>query len=262
MSDHASFARNRQDVIREKLKTEGRVFCAQLSLELEVSEHTIRRDLQDLAREAVCRRVHGGAVSVLPAAPAFGSRLDQRPAAKQLLGDAAARLLRDGACVFIDAGTTNLAVAQSLAPGLTITVVTNTPAIAAELLKHPTVEVITLGGRLNPRTGGALGITALQQLQDMHFDQCILGACALDVASGITAFEFDDAEFKRAVVAQSEQVIVALTADKAPGVARYRVADCDRISDLVVEAGMRAEQLAPFEEQGVRVHRAGVDLAN
>ena len=83
MSDHASFARNRQDLIRQMLKTEGRVFCTQLSQALDVSEHTIRRDLQDLAREGVCRRVHGGAVSVLPAAPDFQARLDEGRAVKE-----------------------------------------------------------------------------------------------------------------------------------------------------------------------------------
>ena len=238
------------------LKTEGRVFCTQLSQALDVSEHTIRRDLQDLAREGVCRRVHGGAVSVLPAAPDFQARLDEGRAVKELLGEASARLFREGACVFIDAGTTNLAVARALPPDLAITAVTNTPAIAAALLEHPAVEVITLGGRLNPRTGGAVGITALQQLQGMHFDLCMLGACALDAESGLTVFEFDDAEFKRALVARCEQVVVALTADKTPGAARYHVADCASITDLVIAADTPEEKIAPFADQGVTIHRA------
>ncbi|WP_343731709.1 DeoR/GlpR family DNA-binding transcription regulator [Duganella sp.] len=257
MSENASFARHRQDVIRAKLQTEGRVFCLQLSQELEVSEHTIRRDLQDLAKDGVCRRVHGGAVSALPAAADFHARLDEKRSVKELLGEAGALLLRDGACVFMDAGTTNLAIAKALPPELAVTVVTNTPDIAAALLKHPAVEVIMLGGRLNPKTGGAHGITTLKQLQGMHFDQCVLGVCALDAGSGLTAFEYDDAEFKQAVIAQSEQVIVALTAEKTPGAARYQISACASMTDLVVPADMAAEKIAPFAELGIAIHRAG-----
>lgn len=256
MLDVASFAHDRHEIIRQKLKTEGRVFCAQLSGELHVSEHTIRRDLQDLALEGVCRRVHGGAISALSAASGFDARLADGRDAKALLGRAGAQLIREGACVFFDAGTTNLAVARALPAGLRCTAVTNTPAIAVELLKHALVEVVMLGGRVNPATGGALGITALKQFQSMHFDQCVLGACALDAVSGLTVFEFDDAEFKQALVAQSEQVIVVLTSDKTPGAARFRVAGCDSISDLVLEHAIPASKAAPLADAGIRIHHA------
>lgn len=256
MLDIALFAHDRQEIIRQKLKTEGRVFCAQLSVDLQVSEHTVRRDLQDLALEGVCRRVHGGAISALPAAAQFDVRLADRGDAKALLGQAGAQLIREGSCVFFDAGTTNLAVARAIPAGMRLTAVTNTPAIAVELLKHASVEVVMLGGRITPATGGALGITALKQIQSMHFDQCILGVCALDAASGLTVFEFDDAEFKQALIAQSAQIIVVLTSDKTPGVARYRIAGCDSISDLVVEQAISAAKVVPLEEAGVRIHRA------
>lgn len=256
MLDVASFARDRHEIIRQKLKTEGRVYCTQLSADLQVSEHTIRRDLQDLAEEGICRRVHGGAISSLSETANFGARLQEQRDTKDLLGEAGAKLIRDGACVFFDAGTTNLAVARAIPADLRFTAVTNTPSIAVELLKHPHVEVIMLGGRLRRSTGGALGITALKQFQRMHFDQCILGVCALDAASGVTVFEYDDAEFKQALIGQSEQVIVVLTSDKTPGVARYRIAGCDSISDLVLEHGISDTKITPFTEAGIKIHQA------
>jgi len=251
--DYAAFPEQRQSVIRELLLKDGRVVCVKLSQELQVSEHTIRRDLQELAREGVCKRVHGGAVSISPASGSFAKRVEEGRANKALLGKAGAQLIRDGGCIFIDAGTTNLAVAKAIPPELSLTVVTNAPAIAAEVMNLPRCEVIMLGGRIQAKTGAALGITPLRQVEDMRFDQCFLGACALDAAEGLTEFDYDDAEFKRAVVRQSNELIVALTSEKIPSVARYRVMPCDEISILVVEHDIPREKVAVFIEKGVDV---------
>lgn len=227
--------------------------CAKLSQALQVSEHTIRRDLQELAREGVCKRVHGGAVSISPASGSFAKRVEEGGASKALLGKAGAQLIRDGGCIFIDAGTTNLAVAKAISPELSLTVVTNAPTIAAEVMNLPRCEVIMLGGRIQARTGAALGITPLRQVEDMRFDQCFLGACALDAAEGLSDFDYEDAEFKRAVVRLSNEVIVVLTSDKLPSFARYKVIPCEEISILVVEPGLACDKVAALVEKGVEV---------
>ena len=257
MLDYDAFPEQRQSLIRDLLLKTGRVVCVKLAQELGVSEHTIRRDLQELSREGVCKRVYGGAVSISPASGSFAARNEEGQAGKALLGKAGARLIRDGGCIFIDAGTTNLAVAKAIPPELSLTVVTNAPAIAADAMNLPRCEVISLGGRIQARTGAALGITALRQLEGMRFDQCFLGACALDVDEGLTVFDYDDAEFKRAVVRQSNEVIVALTSDKIPSVARYKVVSCDEISVLVVAPDVPQDKLAVFIEKNVEVRFPG-----
>jgi len=261
MLDYAAFPEQRQSLIRELLLKEGRVVCVKLSQDLQVSEHTIRRDLQELASEGVCKRVYGGAVSISPASGNFATRMEEGQAGKALLGRAGAQLIRDGGCVFIDAGTTNLAVAKAIPPELVLTVVTNAPAIAAEAMNLPRLEVIMLGGRIQARTGAALGITPLKQVEDMRFDQCFLGACALDAAEGLTVFDYDDAEFKRALVRQSNEVIVALTSDKIPSVARYKVMSCEEISTLVLEHDVSADKVASFIEKGVDVRFSAAEIS-
>lgn len=260
MLDYAALPEQRQSLIRDLLRKDGRVACVKLSQELQVSEHTIRRDLQELAREGVCKRVYGGAVVLSPASGSFGDRVEEGRAGKALLGKAGAQLIRAGGCVFIDAGTTNLAVAKAIPSELSLTVVTNAPAIAAEAMNSPCLEVIMLGGRMQARTGAALGITPLKQVEDMRFDQCFLGACALDAAEGLTVFDYDDAEFKRAVASRSNEVIVALTSDKIPSVARYKVMSCDAISTLVVEHNVSRDKVASFIEQGVDVRFSAAEI--
>ena len=253
MLDYAAFPEQRQSLIRELLRKEGRVVCAKLSQELQVSEHTIRRDLQELAREGVCKRVYGGAVGLSPASGSFAKRREQGLASKAFLGEAGAQLICDGGCIFIDAGTTNLAVAKAIPPERSLTVVTNAPNIAAEVMNLPRCEVIMLGGRIQARTGAALGATALSQVEDMHFDQCFLGACAVDPAQGLTVFDYEDAEFKRGLVRQSNELIVVLTSDKIPSIARYKVVSCQEISILVVENDIPRDKVAALIAQDVDV---------
>lgn len=252
-SPHEAFPGERQQLISQRLARYGRVIAADLASEFNVSEHSIRRDLGALAAAGMCKRVYGGAIRLPAAEGPMEVRVGQDPARKESLGQAAAALLRAGQHVFIDAGSTNLAIACAIDPHLPLTLTTNSPLIAVQLMKLPRAEVILLGGRLNPVAGGAIGLTAVQQLRQFSFDVCFLGACAIDPDNGVTAFGLDDAEFKRAVVAASGQVIAAVTNEKLSSVAHYQVASCEEVTALVVEHDAPRERLEPFFGQVTNV---------
>ncbi|MBT2339935.1 MULTISPECIES: DeoR/GlpR family DNA-binding transcription regulator [Pseudomonas] len=245
-STHEAFPGERQQLISERLARYGRVIAADLASEFNVSEHSIRRDLGALAAAGVCKRVYGGAILLPAAERPMDVRVRQNPVRKGSLGQAAASLLRAGQHVFIDAGSTNLAIAGAIDPTLPLTVATNSPLIAVQLMKLPSVEVILLGGRVNPVAGGVIGVTAVQQLRQFSFDLCFLGACAIDPDNGVTAFGLDDAEFKRAVAAASGQLVNAVTNEKLSSVAHYQVASCEEVTALVVEHDAPRERLEPF----------------
>ncbi|MBZ0057768.1 MULTISPECIES: DeoR/GlpR family DNA-binding transcription regulator [unclassified Leclercia] len=253
MLDYAAFPEQRQDLIRQILQENGRVVCAELATRMKVSEHTIRRDLHELSKEGICKKVYGGAVLQLADAGNFISREQKNHAKKITIAQKAATLIKAGSCIFIDTGTTNLALAKALPSDLAVTVVTNSPAIAAELLRHPLCEVIITGGQIQRSSGGAVGATAASQIQGIIFDQAFIGGCAMDPGMGLTGFDFADCEFKKAVISQSSQTIVALTTDKIPGVARFVVAKSSDIDVLVVEADMDAEVIEALAAQDVRV---------
>jgi DeoR/GlpR family transcriptional regulator of sugar metabolism len=245
-STHEAFPGERQQLISQRLALYGRVIAADLASEFNVSEHSIRRDLGVLAAAGLCKRVYGGAIRLPVAEGPMAVRVQQDAARKDSLGQAAASLLSAGQHIFIDAGSTNMAIACAIDPRLELTLTTNSPLIAVELMKLPCAEVILLGGRLNPVAGGAIGLTAVQQLSQFNFDLCLLGACAIDPDNGVTAFSLEDAEFKRAVVAASGQVVVAVTNEKLSSVAHYQVASCEEVAVLVVEHGAPRERLDPF----------------
>lgn len=130
--------RERKTLIQERLKANGRVLAVDLAAELNVSEDTIRRDLREMAAAGLCERVYGGALPVVPAAHStLRERVAMAPERKAALACAAAGLIKPGMTVFLDAGSTNLAIAQLIEPDLQVTVVTNTPLIAAALMEKP-----------------------------------------------------------------------------------------------------------------------------
>ena len=162
MLDYAAFPQQRQALICQILQENGRVVCAELAARLQVSEHTIRRDLHELSREGFCKKVYGGAVLSLPEAGDYSQRKDKNRAIKLRIAQQCARLVKPGGTIFIDTGTTNLAMAEALPTELALTVVTNSPEIAAVLVKKPLYNVAWRPGtarerRLRRRRGGGSG---------------------------------------------------------------------------------------------------------
>lgn len=253
MLDYAAFPEQRQNKIRQLLREQGRVICTILARDMQVSEHTIRRDLNELAQEGICRRVHGGAVSMLDELGSFEQRIEQNQAEKIKIAQACSLLIKQGACVFIDTGSTNLEIARNLPAHIAFTVVTNSPSIAIESMKRPLCEVILIGGKLNREIGASIDTSAANQINHIHFDQCFIGGCALDPQMGVTIFDYEEAEFKKVLIQRSNQVIMGVTADKLPGVARYTIASCDQISILVMDKSLNPNIVELFADTSIKI---------
>ena len=234
MLDYAAFPQQRQALICQILQENGRVVCAELAARLQVSEHTIRRDLHELSREGFCKKVYGGAVLSLPEAGDYSQRKDKNRAIKLRIAQQCARLVKPGGTIFIDTGTTNLAMAEALPAELALTVVTNSPEIAAVLVKKPLYDVVILGGQVQRASGGCVGAAAVAQVQGMLFDQGFIGGCAMAPESG--------------------EIIVGLTSDKIPAAARFVVAASSDIDVLVVEENISREYRVAFQQHDIRIY--------
>ncbi|CAG4893470.1 DeoR/GlpR family DNA-binding transcription regulator [Paraburkholderia saeva] len=233
----------RQRLILARLQAQGRVLASELATELQTSEHTVRRHLRDLASAGHCKRVYGGAILTSPAGVAASVRMQEGVDRKARLARVAASLVRPKQIVFLDAGSTNVAIAQALPDNADLTVITNSAEACMRMQERPGFDVILIGGRVGRRTAGATGATALLQIQQIRADLCFLGACALDPTEGIAAFEPEEAELKRAMVKASGQVAIASTSEKLMTAAPYIVAPASAIDFLVVEADLPAGRL-------------------
>jgi DeoR/GlpR family transcriptional regulator of sugar metabolism len=250
----------RQDQILDRLRRGGRVLASELAIQFGISEDTARRDLRALAAAGLCRRVYGGALPLSPAGGPIAQREGEQIARKAALGRAAAALVADvmpaDGLLFLDAGSTNLAVASALPQTLAITVATNAPQVAVALAANRAIDVIMIGGSVNRRCGAALGTRALRDLAGMRIDLALLGACAADAGAGIAAFDPDAADFQRAMARAASMVATVALTDKLGTAAPFRVIDAARLGHLVVEADAPDALVAPFRACGVATHRA------
>lgn len=245
----------RQDEILALLQAQRRVSALALAERFGVSEDSIRRDLRQLALQGLCRRVYGGALLPAPQAASLAQRRDIAGERKHSLGRLAAALVQPGQSLLIDAGSTNLEIAAALPERAGITVVTNAPDVAGVALGREGVQVLLLGGRLDPRAGGAVGAMTLEQLRMIRADLCFPGICALDVDSGIWAMDPEEAAVKRAMIACSNATVAVITAEKLATQGSWRVAEFEQVDHVVVDALVTAAQAGELRARGVHLHQ-------
>jgi DeoR/GlpR family transcriptional regulator of sugar metabolism len=243
----------RQRLLLACVERDGRIASVQAAAQFGVSEDTIRRDLRDLAEAGLVDRVHGGALRKGPASHPFETRLARNHEEKKRLAVYALRLLRKGMTLMLDQSTSNLMLARALPADLELIVATPSPDIAVAALDRGISDLILIGGKIDARSRGAGGAGALEQIGRIRPDLCFLGACAIDVAAGVTVIEYDDACVKRAMVAAAARIAVLATADKLDARASFTVAPLDRLDDLVTENLPDAARQR-YAAAGVEVH--------
>lgn len=254
MTDDVPLAR--RDVIAGRLAQRQPVVSAALAVEFNVSEDAIRRDLRALAAEGLCRRVYGGALPITPALTPMAARVNEGRERKEALARAAAPLIRPKEFIFLDAGSTHIALAGFLPDDYDLTVATNSIDVAAALLHRSDMQLIMVGGAVNPVIGGCVDSDAVLSLLRMNIDRCFVGACAVSAATGVSAFDSHDAAFKRALVSVSRHSVVLATNDKLDARAPHRVASVDEIEQFVIECDAPLCSLESLEQAGAPILRA------
>lgn len=249
------FPAERAQVVLKLLHQHGRVSSSDLALQFGVSEDSIRRDLRELASNGLCKRVYGGAVRATPSVASFDQRLHQDATGKEILGFGICSLFEKGQTVFLDAGTTNLAIAQCLPDRADLTLITNSPQIAIAAGERRIAQVQLVGGSFFAEVGGVVGAEAISQVRRLRVDVCVPGACALDFCTGVWASNAEEAALKRQIVTNSSRVIVAASPKKLGTVAAYHIIDLSEIDDIVVNEGISESHLQKFTESGIRVHQ-------
>lgn len=250
----------RQQRIQALLKANGRVVASDLAVRFGVSEDSIRRDLRDMASKGMCRKVYGGALLPTAHFDALSQRMQRHDGERSVLARYAASLLQAGQTVLLDAGSTNVEIAQALR-GVPITVVTNAPTVAAVLCDDPVAEVVVIGGRVDRASGGAIGGSAHRQLADLQVDVCIPGICALDPETGVWGNSAEEAAFKQAMIQASGVTIIVAGAGKLGTRATYRIGTLAQVDHLVVAADLSAELREQFMAGQMQLHLVPVDAA-
>jgi DeoR/GlpR family transcriptional regulator of sugar metabolism len=250
---HGSSGAIRKNEIETRLLRGLPVNATALAKEFLVSEDAIRRDLRALAAEGKCKRVYGGGLPISPEGAPFQHRLLDASKEKRALALSALTLISEASTVFLDSGSTNWALAREMPPDRSLTVATNSIAIASALLDRKNFKVIVLGGEIDRETGAAIGLSAIREAERLSFDLCFLGACAVSVSLGIGAFHMADAEFKRTLIARSDRTAALVTMDKVETRAPFQVAALSVLDHVVLEFGTSEEIASTFSNAGSEV---------
>ena len=201
----------------ESLLIEYRILkISQLAKKYNVSTETIRRDLNELEKRGVLRKVHGGAILAenrIVEEPPFQSRKIINLERKKSIAREISTLIKDGESLILDVGTTVQEVARCLIPKKDLFVITNSAAAASILSANKSHHMILLGGELRADELSTYGLMAIEQIRQFTVDKAILGAGGI-TDSAITDFHFGQAVLRREMIARSKAVIFAIDSTK------------------------------------------------
>ncbi len=238
MSDSQSaraLAPRRHGEILRRLAADGTVSITELAVHFDVSRQTIRRDLKQLADRGQLELVHGGATLFEPTEAAFTERRGENAAAKASIGRAAAALVRDGMVVFLDSGTTTLAVSHALADRKDLTICTTSLSIALQMCRQPQVRVHMLGGEIDPAEEAAVGIDALEAISHFRVDVAFLGGGGLSPDGDVTDFTRNGAEQRSRMVATAGKAYFVLDSSKFGRLTPLRIPRFELAAGVIVD---------------------------
>ncbi len=236
----------RLDAIRHRLDTNGTVLISELADELEVSEMTIRRDLDILVDEGSANRVRGGAMAIGP--QRFETRSSQNARAKGIISKKLATLVGTGGVIGLDASSTLQRLATQLGNARDLTVLTNGPETFASLQQHPGVTALLTGGQLNTETGSLVGPLARRVIDDLLLRRLFISGAALDSEIGTSEATLSEAEVKVALADVAQEVVLAVDSTKLDRRASARCLPPDRIGILVTELDPDDPRLDQYRE--------------
>lgn len=245
---------DRMNRIITLLEKSSAVSIQDLVTSLAVSEMTIRRDLDQLEKLGLLRRIHGGAIRTLSGSyePPFAVRVERQAAEKSRIAVAVSELIQDRDTLVLDGGSTGVAIAKVLT-SRDLTICTPSFRVAEVLRESPGITLLLTGGRVRRGEESLSGPAAIATLALHRFDKYIMTVSGLDVRSGCTEWNIEDAEIKRTALKVSQTTIVAADSTKIGKTAFAHICEIQDISVLVTDSNLEKEAESQFSARGIEI---------
>ena len=243
----------RRQHVLDLIGRKGFATLADLARTLEVSESTLRRDLDYWQERGQIKRIHGGAMFAgeANALPPLEERSERQLAEKQAIARAAAERIHDGDSILLDGGTTTLELARLLV-NRPLQVVTNSLPIAQVLSGSQQTDLVMLGGYVYPKTGVALGPLLMRMLDDVAVQQLILSVSGI-TAKGLFNSNMLLVEAERCMMRRADEVVVLADHTKFGRQALAHLCELGAVDTLVTDTAVGAEHRRLVDEAGVRL---------
>lgn len=248
------FIEERKARILEILDNKNRVKVDELTEKLQVSESTIRRDLQDLEYAGLLKRTHGGAVKAENTGfePTMDEKEEAHKEEKIEIGKKAAALIKDHETIILDAGTTTLQIAKYI-HAKNVTVLTNSMLIALELTPKKDIEVVVTGGYTRKETLSIVGPLTDRIIQNFRVDKAFIGANGITIQDGCTTPNMSEAHTKSIMIQSSKEVYIVADHSKFGKVCFSQIAKLDEVNGIITDKRVEPQIVEKFSLQGVEI---------
>lgn len=243
----------RLEYILHELNLHNKVLSADLSNKMGVSDDTVRRDLQELSIDNKLIKVHGGALSK-SFHTAFDREMVYEIENKNIIAKKAAALVQSGMYILTSGGTSMIEFAKALDPNLNATFFTCSLNAAIEFSHHPSIEVVMIGDKVSKDSMLTTGANAVQAIESIQADLCILGINSLDTQFGLSENDWEVVQIKKAMIKASKKVICIGISEKLNSQQKIKVADLKDIDILITELDPNDPLLDPYKKHEILIY--------
>lgn len=245
----------RKAKIIELLHHDGRVEVNNLAKMFKVTGATIRRDLNQLEKEGVLQRAHGGGVlkKGTLAEPSFTSQLKKATEEKEQIAAEAVKHIKPGESIFLDSSSTVLQIAKYLDKESHLFVVTNSLYIANELTQYPNIELIMLGGLLRYDSKTLVGPLTEKNIKDFKIDKAFLGISAINKKGELTDPNIYEANMKKNIIEMAQEVIGVADSSKFNKESFSFIATVSKLSKMIIDRATTVDSIQLLKNHGVEV---------
>ncbi|PCJ98249.1 MAG: DeoR family transcriptional regulator [Flavobacteriaceae bacterium] len=243
----------RHKTILNEVALHNRVLLTDIAETLDVSIDTVRRDVKELDAENRLTKVHGGAIALGFINNSARNDNIYKLEDKIIIAKKAIKLLKDNSVILIDGGTTCVELATQLPEQLSLTCFTLSLPVALELLKKPNVEVIFVGGQLSKDAQISIGADAVHTLSNIKVDFGFIGTGYVDPVFGLTEFDYDIVQVKKAVINASKKTVLLSISEKLNSQHRYKTCDIGTIDTIITELDGNNLLLKSFKNQNIQI---------
>jgi len=224
----------RQQHIISQINIHNKVLSTDLSSQLNVSEDTIRRDLNELAELGKIVKVYGGALSKSFHYPFSGREIYNKDGKKEIARKAV-ELIEDGMVLLVGGGTTMLELARIFPENLHCTIFTISPLVGLELAEHPNVAVNLLAGQLASNSHIVTGSQVISQLSEIKADLCFLGTNGISITHGISDSDWEVVQVKKAIINSASKTALLSIAEKLDSTQKMKICNLSAIDYLLTD---------------------------
>ncbi|MDC6366804.1 MULTISPECIES: transcriptional repressor AgaR [Flavobacteriaceae] len=246
----------RRKKILNQLEKNGQVFVHELSEQFNVSEVTIRNDLELFESKKLLIRSRGGAILVENTVGAdyhLSDKDKMHYTEKMKIGKEAATLISNGETIILDSGTTTMEIAKNIAAENTLNVITNAFNIADQLIKNPNISIIVPGGIMRKNSHSLVGPLAEKSIRNFYVDKLFLGVDGFDCKEGAFTPNIEEAHLNKIMIDISKEVILVADSSKFKRRSLAFICPPSKIDMVITDSGISEEDKNALADQNIKV---------